>query len=620
MTSREEREDVDAGEIGWDAAVQTNFQILFDRPLPIAELDDAFDETDLEGQFAAATHRNSLIWVYTTALTWVLYYSDGVTWQTWASTFANVLTTGVASTTMSGNVTLISTDYPIQHFNPNGANRSITLDVTTQSFGKQFTIIHSGVSKSLTLKESGGSTIYVMNTPGETVSVVWSGSVWKVRSDYLSESVNTETLSAGTRTLTIADARIQILDPAVTGEATRFVKLDSTLEIEGMIITFKNVNSVGESPIDVVDASTTFITTVGPWHTVRVLYSNGAWGLLDYSWHTFPPAYTGVAGGGSGNWRRQANSFFLPVYANLTTTNKLSSIFAHPYDYAAATGRGIGVLQIDSRSTDNTLFFGAHSSFHLGCTRVLTYVANSTTQTSNFFNVINATASGVKISFQTGFSPTAASDLFHVSAAGSSDAMRVNDTSGRVKVGLLSASSLVFSDASSQLTSTVPTGCITSANLRTMLTDERGTGEAVFHKSPTFETDGTLAAAYFEGNESGTSFAPSDKQMCAVWRNQDTTTNNWTAMIARNNGGTAAGFGFQNTDQTNGYAEWAIFTRGPSGFGERVRIKEASMTIPKINDSLEGTAVFVNGDIWYNTTDDEFRGYKAGAIKTFTLT
>jgi hypothetical protein len=58
------------------------------------------------------------------------------------------------------------------------------------------------------------------------------------------------------------------------------------------------------------------------------------------------------------------------------------------------------------------------------------------------------------------------------------------DSSG-VNPTNLSASSLVFSTASGYLTSTVQSGCITSANLRTMLTDERGSGEAAFTNQPT---------------------------------------------------------------------------------------------------------------------------------------
>lgn len=180
MSTRPERVEIDHTQAAWDGDVDTNFEILLDEPLPPAELTDTLDETDLEAEFAAAAYRNCIIWVYTTGLVWVLYYSNGTTWVPWASTFSTSLTSGVAATTMSGNQTLTSASQPIQFDDPNGGNRDVTLDATNHVFARQLTIVHTGSANTLTVKDSGGGTLAVLSK-GQTGIFTRDVSAWRSR-------------------------------------------------------------------------------------------------------------------------------------------------------------------------------------------------------------------------------------------------------------------------------------------------------------------------------------------------------------------------------------------------------------------------------------------------------
>lgn len=82
--ARPTRQTIDNGTNAWDSKVNTNFQNLFNRPLPVAL--HTGDESDLESTFPAAQYDKCLIWVEHTVDGWTLYYSDGTIWD--------VLTTG----------------------------------------------------------------------------------------------------------------------------------------------------------------------------------------------------------------------------------------------------------------------------------------------------------------------------------------------------------------------------------------------------------------------------------------------------------------------------------------------------------------------------------------------
>lgn len=76
--ARPTRQTIDNGTNAWDSKVNTNFQNLFNRPLPVAL--HTGDESDLEATFPAAQYDKCLIWVDHSVDGWVLYSSDGTTW------------------------------------------------------------------------------------------------------------------------------------------------------------------------------------------------------------------------------------------------------------------------------------------------------------------------------------------------------------------------------------------------------------------------------------------------------------------------------------------------------------------------------------------------------------
>jgi hypothetical protein len=467
MSTRYEFKTIDAGEQDWDADHNDNAIVLREEPWPISELPDTFDETDLEAQFAAAAHRNSLIWVYTTALVWVLYYSDGSAWATWASTFSTATTSGITVTSTSSPMTLTSSSQPIQHITP-GANIVVTLDATNHTFGRQFTIAHQGTANTITVQDSSAVTIVVLSA-GQTGIVTRDVSAWR------------------SRTTTRATS------PTIGGTAI-----------------ISTIRSAASTPLDIASPS-----------SYAVLQANNELYLLSGS-------------GGS-------------IRFEVGGSERARIVDGGRVLIGTTSDDGVSRLQVSG----------------------------------------TLSVSG-DIGFQTGYSSS------------------------------LPVSTLLFAGASKELTSTVQTGCLTSANLRTMLTDETGTGAAVFAENPTFQATGSNTATAAFTNSSSTSFGASNLQFAAIWTTVDTTTNNWSGVGVSNNGGFAGGWGYQHTDQTNGYCEIAFFTKGPSGFGERFRVKECSVTVPKITATVEGTATFVAGDLWYNTTTDTFKVFLGGGggIKT----
>lgn len=81
--ARPTRQTIDNGTNAWDSKVNTNFQNLFNRPLPIAL--HTGDESDLESTFPAAQYDKCLIWVDHSMDGWTLYFSDGTIWDVFSA-------------------------------------------------------------------------------------------------------------------------------------------------------------------------------------------------------------------------------------------------------------------------------------------------------------------------------------------------------------------------------------------------------------------------------------------------------------------------------------------------------------------------------------------------------
>lgn len=68
-----------AGEAGWDAKINDNFLNLFVRPIPIPI--HSGDESNLQSTYPANQYDRCLIWVNDTVEGWVIYISNGTTWE-----------------------------------------------------------------------------------------------------------------------------------------------------------------------------------------------------------------------------------------------------------------------------------------------------------------------------------------------------------------------------------------------------------------------------------------------------------------------------------------------------------------------------------------------------------
>jgi hypothetical protein len=84
----------------------------------------------------------------------------------------------VTETTMSGNATLTAgTSNTYQFFNPNGADRDVTLP--TAATGLTYLIMHIGSANTITIKDSGAATVTTA-VAGQARTLVYSGSAWRV--------------------------------------------------------------------------------------------------------------------------------------------------------------------------------------------------------------------------------------------------------------------------------------------------------------------------------------------------------------------------------------------------------------------------------------------------------
>lgn len=77
--ARPSKNTVSSGNPNWDAAQDDNFEAIFNAPFPVHE--HTGDESDLESTFPAAAHDRCMVWVDHTTLGWVLYMSDGTSWN-----------------------------------------------------------------------------------------------------------------------------------------------------------------------------------------------------------------------------------------------------------------------------------------------------------------------------------------------------------------------------------------------------------------------------------------------------------------------------------------------------------------------------------------------------------
>ncbi|MBX4206233.1 hypothetical protein KW784_00350, partial [Candidatus Parcubacteria bacterium] len=109
-------------------------------------------------------------------------------------------------------------------------------------------------------------------------------------------------------------------------------------------------------------------------------------------------------------------------------------------------------------------------------------------------------------------------------------------------------------------------------------TEIQSTSDAYFATSGGYVGIGTAspkARLHVSITDSATSIGANSTQIGEEFTNLDTTTNNWTTLLF-NSGSVGAApsaiIGMQNVDPLSHFADFAIATRGSSGFGERFRV------------------------------------------------
>lgn len=145
--------------------------------------------------------------------------------------------------TLSANKTLKSHDYIVQHLDPNGADRDITLPAESVSNNKHF-IIHNvadGSGEDLVVKADAGSTIATLN-PLMSVYVSCDGSTWKAKI-MLPDGVLTVDGISGLVGIGTTDVPADLIAAAsFTGDKTkRYIEAHSTDHIQ---VTVKGSNTI----------------------------------------------------------------------------------------------------------------------------------------------------------------------------------------------------------------------------------------------------------------------------------------------------------------------------------------------------------------------------------------
>lgn len=76
---------INSGNQGWDGAMDDNFDVLAEGPLPIYESAAITSLTALETAFPAAAHDRCFAWINLTTYGYTLCYSNGAAWGTYGT-------------------------------------------------------------------------------------------------------------------------------------------------------------------------------------------------------------------------------------------------------------------------------------------------------------------------------------------------------------------------------------------------------------------------------------------------------------------------------------------------------------------------------------------------------
>lgn len=158
---------------------------------------------------------------------WVLDQEVASVLGTYQSTVAALhdSATLLTSRTMSGTVTLTSAATFFQYSDPNGANRNLDHDSSTQTTGRTFRHVHTGSANTITLRNAAAGTIVVLSK-GQAATITWNGSAWVSHTTTSASGalIDTPTLASPTFTGT-ATGPLAVSGDITAQTGSDFVKL-----------------------------------------------------------------------------------------------------------------------------------------------------------------------------------------------------------------------------------------------------------------------------------------------------------------------------------------------------------------------------------------------------------
>ncbi len=144
---------------------------------------------------------------------------------------------------MSGNVTIASTDKYYQYLNPNGANRTVTLDTTNMSEGNTFFVKNTGTANVLKVLQS--TTVLTILAPGMDAIFAYDGSTWRPILDPAWDDYGTGAdgdVTIGSNTTLAADKNYNNLT----------ISSGFTLTTAGYIVKVKNTTTFADNTAFIV--------------------------------------------------------------------------------------------------------------------------------------------------------------------------------------------------------------------------------------------------------------------------------------------------------------------------------------------------------------------------------
>ena len=184
--------------------------------------------------------------------------------------------------TLSGNVSLGTSDGAFQYLNPNGTDRTITIATASMVDGRPFNIVNTGTSGNLIVKY--GSTEITRLRPGQSALFTFDGTntVWRMTLFDEYPVLNIESLS-GNKSLALGDKDMQILNP---NGSNRDVTLGTSNMPDGRQFWVSNSGSAQNLT---VKQSSTVLATVVPGTAVLFSYD-----LASTTWYALTPNRYGL--------------------------------------------------------------------------------------------------------------------------------------------------------------------------------------------------------------------------------------------------------------------------------------------------------------------------------------